>query len=142
MKTAIKCGVFLGLVCSAAQAQTVELDKRVVFVYDDSFQPPSCEWRNEGIFGTPSLHCGSWRALRHEITLVTHGPNYQGLAQTVQSCATQAILAGLAAAIPSKGAAAVPAFKSYLAGCVAYHFGNIANYLSVNLEDRSNWVDR
>src|SRR4051794_12202706 len=88
------------MMAPSAYCQNVELwSTNLGGGYDDSFQPPSCEWRNEAIMGLPSLHCGAPRALRHEPRLVVDGPNDTYIRQAVQSCVQQGAIAGVVAGI-------------------------------------------
>lgn len=135
--------VVIGAVSTPAFAQT-DLYSQSLFTYDDSWQPPNCEWKNEAIFGLPSLHCGGVRALRHEITLVAKGPNNQYIQSAVNGCMQEAaaagVVAGVGAAVASGGAAlpaAWQAFQNYFFGCLAYKgVGAVA----IGIEDRSHWT--
>ena len=128
-----------------AYGQNVELWSTNLVTYDDSWQPPSCEWRNEGIIGTPSLHCGSARALRHELRLSVYGPNDPHIRQAVQGCVQQGAVAGVTAGIGagvatggSGASAGVQVFINYVATCVG---GYAAQSLSAGTNDHSHWVD-
>ena len=122
----------------------VELYKQNLFVYDDSWQPPSCEWKNEAILGLPSLHCGRPRALRHEMNLIVSGPNEQYVRDAVNACMQEAAGAGLVAGVAAvyTGGAAMPAawgaFQNYFLGCLTYKgVGSV----SIQIADQSHWVD-
>ncbi len=137
---------FLTLGSSGAYCQTVELwSTNIGGGYDDSWQPPSCEWRNEGILGLPSLHCGKPRALRHQLKLVVRGPNDENVRQAVNGCVQQgaiaAAIAGVGTAVVTGGAGtvvAVQTFINYVATCAG---GYASQSISAGIEDNSHWVD-
>jgi len=147
--TFIKALVVLSFLTIAAQGvycQTVELwSTKIGGGYDDSWQPPSCEWRNEGFLGTPSLHCGRPRALRHEPTLSVYGPNDEHIRQSIQACVQKGVLAGVivgvSAGVATGGPGATAAVQTFINTVAACIGTEAAQSISAAINDSSHWVE-
>jgi hypothetical protein len=89
------------------------------------------------------FHCGSVRALRHEMNLIVSGPNEEYVRNAVNACMQESAGAGLVAGLAAvyTGGAAMPAawgaFQSYFFGCLTYKG---ANSVSIQIADQSHWV--
>jgi hypothetical protein len=112
-----------------------ELYRYAFPAYDDSHQP-ECDTVDSDIclFGgcLPAPRC-RWKALRHEWRFTVHGPRHA--INAVQSCATQAVVAGVVAAVFT-GAAAGPVLSTYLGSCLGYY----AHNTMWRFDDYSHWV--
>ncbi len=92
------------------------------------------EWRNDGIFGTPSptYHDSEQRmyATLHYTSITA-----ESVGNYVASCAAQAAGAAGITALISDGAAAGPVFYEYLENCLGDTYYKIAN-LSISFDSR------
>ena len=115
-----------------------------IAIYDDSWQT-KVEWELQNIvFGIKTkVPVPFTRALRHELFLVVDGPDNVG--DGVKNCISQAAGAGLIAAIASAyvgaGIGAIEAGKAAFIASVTACLGDLANQVTVTLDDRSHWTD-
>jgi hypothetical protein len=119
------------------------LDDRIA-VYDDSWQT-KVEWeiRDIGLGIRTKVPITYKRALRHELFIVSDGPDHA--VDRVKHCLTQSAAVGLVAAIASAylgvGIGATEAASAAFMASVTACLGDLAREVSVILDDRSHWTD-
>jgi hypothetical protein len=88
------------------------------------------EWRNDGIFGTPSPTVVTAEQRVHAYAVV-ETPTVAGIQNDIQQCAVQGAAAAGLAAILASPAGAMPAFQAQFDSCIQER---AQSYLSLSLE--------